>query len=196
MKPRLLFCSGCFALLGCLVLLLIPGFSIGQSDGRSAAYTYTDPAGMVNSNVPLNEISPHAWRHFHRLFPAAAPGENWFASGEGYQVSFVLHGYRYQAYFDQRGGYRYSLHYYSGKDMPGNPGAMLTRDFPDFKIDVVTEITDGEKTIYLVKMANASAIRTLSVCDGKIEVVDEMTNGGLTGDPTAASSPNSTRRDR
>ncbi|HVS98074.1 MAG TPA: hypothetical protein VHE54_16375 [Puia sp.] len=189
MKTRVLLRNGCFA------LLLLPYFSFGQYD-KPAVYTYADPAGTIASNVPLNQISTRAWRHFHRLFPAAGAGEYWFASGEGYQVSFVQHGCRYQAWFDPRGGYRYSLHYYTGRDMPGDPGNTIARDFPDFKIDVVTEITDGEKTIYLVKMVNASAIRTLSVCDGKIEVIDELTNGGQTGSPTVAISPISIRSDR
>jgi len=54
---------------------------------------------------------------------------------------------------------------------------MIGRRFPDYRIDVVTEITDGEKTIYLVKLVNASCIRTLSVCDGKMEIIEDLTNG-------------------
>ncbi|HEV9037897.1 MAG TPA: hypothetical protein VGQ51_14780 [Puia sp.] len=86
----------------CLGLLLVPCFSSGQNDYHLSGYTYNDAHGSINSNVPLNEINPHAWRHFHNLFPGA-DGEYWFASGEGYQVSFIQKGYHYQAYFDQRG---------------------------------------------------------------------------------------------
>ncbi|HXB91716.1 MAG TPA: hypothetical protein VNU72_05485, partial [Puia sp.] len=63
---------------------------------------------------------------------------------------------------------------------------MICRKFPDYRIDVVTEVTDGEKTIYLVKMVNASSIRTLSVCDGKMDIIEELTNGGPMPSPPTA----------
>jgi hypothetical protein len=160
----------------------MPCFSSGQNGYHLAAYAYNNAGNTVNSNVPLNEINPHAWRHFHRLFPGADGGEYWFVSAEGCQVSFTQHGCRYQAWFDPRGAYRYSLHYYMGSEIARDPGELIAKRYPDFRIDVVTEVTDGVKTIYLVKMVNPSAIKTLSVCDGRIEVIEELTNGG----PSAA----------
>ena len=180
MKTSLLF------KIWCVGLLLAPCFSSGQNDYHLTAYTYHDDHGTINSNVPLNEINPHAWRHFHKLFPGADGGEYWFASEEGYQVCFVQSGYHYQAFFDGRGAYRYSLHYYEGKEIPRDPGLAISSRYPDFRIDVVTEVTDGVKTIYLVKIVNASTIRTLSVCDGKMEVIEELTNGGIQGRQTAS----------
>jgi hypothetical protein len=180
MKACLLFKTWCVG------LLLAPHYSSGQHDYHPAAYTYNDAGSTITCNVPLNEINPHAWRHFHRLFPGAQGGEYWFASAEGYQVSFYLNSYHYQAYFDQRGAYRYSLHYYMGSEIPRDPGEMICRKFPDYRIDVVTEVTDGEKTIYLVKMVNASSIRTLSVCDGKMDIIEELTNGGPMPSPPTA----------
>lgn len=171
MKTCLLTRTWCFA------LLLAPCFSSGQSDYHPAAYTYTDAGSTVTCNVPLNEINPHAWRQFHRRFPAADGGAYWFASADGYQVSFLQNGYHYTAYFDQRGAYRYSLHYYLGSEMPRDPGELITRSYPDYQIDVVTEVTDGEKTIYLVKLVNPSSILTVSVCDGKMDVIERLTNG-------------------
>jgi hypothetical protein len=43
---------------------------------------------------------------------------------------------------------------------------------------VVTEIYDGERTSYLVRVVNAVNIKTLAVYDGQIEVMEEMVNGG------------------
>lgn len=172
MKACLLFKTWCAG------LLLAPCFSSGQNDYQLTAYTQTDAHG-IHSNVPLNEINPHAWKHFHKLFPAADGGEYWFASEEGFQVSFIQKGYHYQAFFDQHGAYRYSLHYYEGKEIPREPGQLIAARYPDFRIDVVTEVTDGVKTIYLVKLLNATTLRTLSICDGKIDVIEELTNGGV-----------------
>lgn len=171
MNTGLLFKTWCFG------LLLAPCFSSGQNEDHPAVCTYNDAHGVVSSNVPLNEINSRAWRHFHKLFPGAGSEEHWFASEDGYQVCFLQNGYHYQAYFDGRGAYRYSLHYYEGREIPRDPGQMIAVTYPDFRIDVVTEVTDGVKTIYLVKLVNASTIRTLSVADGKMEVIEELTNG-------------------
>lgn len=170
----------------CVALLLAPCFSFGQM----TAYRYSDVHGAINSNVPLNEINPNAWRHFHKLFPGADGGEYWFASEDGFQVNFMQNGNHYQAFFNGHGVYRYSLHYYAGKEMPRDPGQLIAARYPDFRIDVVTEVTDGVKTIYLVKLVNASTIRTLSVCEGKMEVIEELTNGGSV--VTGGSAPSAT----
>jgi hypothetical protein len=166
--------------------MLMPLITNGQTEYvRTASYTYggpggafTDPGNTLTSNVPLNEINIHAFRHFHRLFPSAADGERWFKSPEGYQVSFLLGAQPNQAYFDHRGLYLYSLKYYEEKEIPHGTGDLIKMKYPDYRIGVVTEITDGEKTFFLVRISNPSFVRTLSVCDGHIDMIEEMVNGG------------------
>jgi hypothetical protein len=99
-------------------------------------------------------------------------------SPDGYQVSFILDGRQCQAYFDRHGAYRYSLKYYQGKEIPRLAGDPIKAKYPGYRIDVVTEITDGEKTFYLVKIVNPVSIKTLSVSDGKIDLLEELTNAG------------------
>ena len=171
---------------------LMPLVTTGQSEyARTASYTYggpgsvsgpgnafNDPGNTLTSNVPLNEINIRAFRRFHRLFPSAADGERWFKSPEGYQVSFLLDAQPHQAYFDRRGVYLYSLKYYGEKEIPRAAGDLIKMKYPDYEIGVVTEITDGEKTFFLVRISNPSFVRTLSVCDGRIDMIEEMINGG------------------
>jgi hypothetical protein len=181
---------------------LIPLVSTGQTGypndqpgyARTASYAYNDsgnarnvtgnarndPGNTVTSNVPLNEINIHAFRHFHRLFRSAAAGERWYKSPEGYQVSFLLDAQPHQAFFDRRGAYLYSLRYYGEKEIPRAAGDLIKMRYPDYRIGVVTEITDGEKTFFLVRIANPSFVKTLSVCDGRIDMIEEMVNGGVT----------------
>jgi hypothetical protein len=154
-------------------LILSPCHSSAQSDTHSAAYSYNDDDNSVTSNVPLNEINPHAWRNFHHLFPNAIGAEKWFSSEEGYKVSFTLRGQQYRAWFGNHGAYRYSLHYYSGKEIPRDPGDLIRRKYPDYQLNIVTEITDGEKTVYLVRLVSDIRIKTLSVCDGEMRVIED-----------------------
>jgi hypothetical protein len=157
----------------CFGLLLVPCVTFGQNDIHAAAYTYNDQGNTISTNVPLNEINSHAWRSFHRLFPGLTGGENWFYSEQGYQVSFTLNGCYYQAFFDQHGSYRYSLHHYAGKEIPREPGDLLKRKYPDYQLNIVTEITDGEKIVYLVRLVSATNIKTVSLCDGEIQLIAE-----------------------
>jgi hypothetical protein len=180
--------KACHLLLLCFFgLILAPALASAQNEYHHAVYTYNEEGTVISSNVPLNEINAHAYRHFHRLFPAGTSGEYWFASIEGYQVSFLLGGRHYQAYFDRRGAFRYSLQYYSGKEIPRGPGDLIRDKYPDYQIDVVTEITDGEKTFYLVKIVSPANIKTLSVADGKIEMLEDLINNR----PVATSNFNS-----
>jgi hypothetical protein len=157
----------------CIGLIFSPCLGFAQNDFHPAAYTYNDEGNAVTSNVPLNEINAHAWRNFHRLFPAASGQENWLSSDEGYKVSFTMQGLQYQALFGNHGVYRYSLHYYPGKEIPREPGELVRRKYPDYQLNIVTEITDGEKTVYLVRLVNPVRIKTVSVCDGELRVVEE-----------------------
>src|SRR6185437_954027 len=51
---------------------------------------------------------------------------------------------------------------------------------------ILTSVALSVKTIYLVRLVNATTLRTLTVCDGKIDVIEELTNGGI--QPTAGTS--------
>jgi hypothetical protein len=162
-------------LMGCLIAMA-PALASAQEGYHPAAYTYNYGESAISSNVPLNEINSHAYRHFQRLFHNGISKEYWFASSEGYRVSFFQEGRHHQAFFDRHGAYRYSLQYYPGNEIPRIPGDLIKVKYPDYSIDVVTEITDGEKTFHLVKIINPVSIKTLSVADGKIDVLEDLTN--------------------
>lgn len=163
-------------LINCVVALFAPVLAIAQENLHPAVSTYNEGGSAISSNVPLNEINSHAYRHFQRLFPSGATNEYWFVSADGYQVSFQLDGRQHQAFFDKHGAFRYALEYYPGKEIPRNSGDLIRANYPDYRIDVVTEITDGEKTFFLVKIISPFSIKTLSVADGKIDVLEELIN--------------------
>jgi hypothetical protein len=178
-------------------LIFVPCVTFGQTTIYPAAYTYNDQGNTISSNIPLNEINSHAWRNFHRLFPTGSGGESWFHSDQGYEVSFILNGSYYQAFFEQRGGYRYSLHHYAGKEIPRGPGDQIKRKYPDYQLNIVTEITDGEKTVYLVRLVSPTNIKTISLCDDEIQVIgeerisDPAQAGGIISNTTALTSQRS-----
>jgi len=171
-------------------LILLPVLAIAQSQyARTTSYDPMEKGAGINragegagitSNVPLNEINIHAFRHFHRRFPAVS-GESWVKSVDGYIVSFMEDASRHQAHFDSRGGFLYTVKYYTGKGLSRDCISSVKKRFPDYAIGVVTEIGNGEKTFYFVRIADNSLVKTLSIVDGKIEVVEDLINGGITG---------------
>jgi len=172
----------------CLGLIFTPCFTSGQNDYHPAAYTHaTGPGNDISCNVPLNELNSRACRHFHRLFRTVTGTEFWIKSPDGYQVDFTMaDGHQRQAYFDLKGFYRYSVKFYSGKEIPREQGDLIRYRFAGYQINVVTEITDGEKIVYLVRIFNPSNVKNVCICEGKIDVLEEMTNGSpIAGDPTA-----------
>jgi hypothetical protein len=170
-------------------LILVPAFlplvahpiQVNRSasePGYSAPLPYSEPGDVFRSNVPLNEINVRAFRHFRHRYAAGATAEYWFKSADGYQVSFNLSGHHQQAFFDLHGIFLYAMKYYDGKDLPRETGKIIKRRYPDYNIDVVTEITDGVKTFYRVQIVNPFFVKTLSVIDDRIEVTEELINGG------------------
>jgi hypothetical protein len=139
---------------------------------------YSDPGNHFSSNVPINELNARAYRRFHRRFREVVSGENWFKSVQGYKVSFVLDAHQEFAYYDPSGGFLYSLRYFDGKEVPGEMGEFVKRRFPGFKIDLVTEVNDGQKTFYTLQIMNPDYVKVLSIVDGRMEILDELSNGG------------------
>jgi len=147
---------------------------------------YSDPGNNFSSNVPINELSPAAYRRFHRRFREVPTGEYWFKYAEGYQVSFTQDQHREFAYFDHSGMFLYSLKYYDGKDLPQDMEWVVKRKFPDYKIDVVTEVNDGQKTFYMLQIVNPDKIKVLTFVDGRIDVINELHNGSANIGPAEA----------
>lgn len=163
------------AILGTVILVSIQ--LSGQSQlGLPASYHINGAGSPMTSNVPLNEINTHAFRHFRKLYPGIS-GESWIKTEEGYIVSFSEHGLRSQVHFDQRGGFLYSVKYYGAADFDRDLAGLINRRYPGYNIEVVTEITDNEKIFYLVKIETSTSLKTISVNDGKLEVIEELVNG-------------------
>jgi hypothetical protein len=161
---------------------------MGQAptDGTGEIVKYSDPGNNFSSNVPINELSPAAYRRFHRRFREVPTGEYWFKYAQGYQVSFTLDQHREFAYFDHSGMFLYSLKYYDGNDLPRDMARVVERKFPDYKIDVVTEVNDGQKTFYMLQIVNPDKIKVLTFVDGRIDVISELHNGSANIGPAEA----------
>ncbi|HEV3412890.1 MAG TPA: hypothetical protein VG101_10440 [Puia sp.] len=154
--------------------------------GTGEGTWYSDPGNNFFSNVPINELSAKAYRRFHRLFREVQTGEYWFKYEQGYQVSFMLDQRHEFAYFDRSGFFLYSLRSYDGKELSKDLTEFVKRRFPDYKIDVVTEVNNGQGTFYMLQIMNPDKIKVLTIADGRIDVVKDLVNGSAKIGPAEA----------
>jgi hypothetical protein len=151
---------------------------------------YSDPGNNFFSNVPINELSAKAYRRFHRRFREVQTGEYWFKYDEGYQVSFMVDQHRETAYYDQQGMFTCSMTSFDAKDLPKDlPRDLMWavhRRFPDYKLNVLTEVNDDQKTYYVLQILNPAYIKVLTVIDGRIDITNELTNGSADIGPAEA----------
>src|ERR1700722_16341589 len=111
--------------------------AVGGGQGAQGQIAmYSDPGNNFFSNVPINELSPRAYRRFHRLFRGVPAGESWFKYEKGYQVSFTLEQHHEFAYFDPSGAFLYSLRYFEGSELSKDMTNFVKSRFPDYKIDI------------------------------------------------------------
>jgi hypothetical protein len=137
------------------------------------------PQHAFESNVPLNEISVKAFRHFQQLFPTGATSEYWFKSPEGYKVSFNLNAHSLLAYFDKHGAFLCSMKYYTQKEIPRETGELVRSKYPDYTIDLVTEVFDGQSTFLRVQICNAASLKILCIFGERIYMTEDLINGGM-----------------
>ena len=136
-----------------------------------------DPGDNFSSNVPINELSTKAYRRFHRRFRDVSTGEYWFKYEDGYKVSFTVDRHHSFAYFNTSGICLYSVRYYGARELSADLREFVKRRFPDYGVDMVTEVNDGQKTFYVLQIMNPDHIKVITIADGRVDTVRELTNG-------------------
>lgn len=169
-----------------LGVLAFPLVVAGQVDRGGTTTTYSGPGNNFFSNVPINELSTKAYRRFHRRFREVSTGEYWFKYDDGYQVSFTIDQHHSFAYFNPGGVFLNSLRYYGASELSKDLREFVKRRFPDYAVDVVTEVNDGMKTFYMLQIMNPENIKVVTITDGRVDIVNELNNGGARIGPAEA----------
>jgi len=136
-------------------------------------------SGNVVADIPRNEVNIHAYRYFYKHWPSVV-GEQWNKTEEGYEASFVERSSCNRVYFNSRGRFLYAYKYYRGEESSPELINQVRMKYPDHSIKLVTEVTDGNKTFYIVNIMNGSSIKNLSIVEGKMELREELINGSPT----------------
>lgn len=173
-KPLVIIAIGSFS-------LLFSGNLMAQGGFKKAIYKESGFIGsdhQVQSNVRLNEINPQAFRHFRKNYPTVDQ-EYWEKTQNGFTAHFKESDRISLAYYDNQGGFLYSVKYFEEADLNSDLQKRLKREYPGFQFDILTEINNETKTVYLVTLKNKYAMKSLLIDQGEIKVIDDLNYAGL-----------------
>jgi hypothetical protein len=139
---------------------------------------FTGSERLIKSNVRLNDINPQAFRHFRKNH-ASVENEYWEKTSKGLIAHFREEDRMSLAYYDNLGTFLYSIKYFEESDLNADLQNRLKREFPGFQFDILTEINNEIKTVYLVTLKNKYAMKSLMIDHGEIRVIDDLNYAGL-----------------
>jgi hypothetical protein len=126
--------------------------------------------------VPLNDINTKALRDFMTSYKNAAD-VRWTILPDGFRVHFYVDGIQTRIFYNKKGNREAMIRYYNEDKLPFAIRYQVKTGFFDFAISQVTEVTAGNKTVYLVKIEDKTSGKTIEVAEGEMEVAEEHLKG-------------------
>jgi hypothetical protein len=181
MNYHKLFCKPLFIITLTSFFLFNAAAIRAQGHGKSNLFKESGFNGSVpqaQSNVRLNEINTLAFRHFHKNNPNVEQ-EFWEKTHQGFIAHFKDSDKSSFAYYDNQGAFLYSVKYFEESDLNIDLQKRLKREYPGFQFDILTEINNEIKSVYLVTLKNKYAMKSLLIDQGEIRVIDDLNYAGL-----------------
>ncbi|HEX4849592.1 MAG TPA: hypothetical protein VFV08_02245, partial [Puia sp.] len=164
-----------------LVFLLLVATTNAKSQGQpspSNNYTYFASSNIIDPPLRMNEINARAMRHFKNHF-LQVDDEIWTRTNDFFVATFTEKGIITKVYYHTHGAFAYYVKYYAAISLNPQTRSMIMKKFPDYSIDVVTEVGNLDAQILFIKIKTSSNIKTLQVLNDNIEVTEEYVNGGI-----------------
>jgi hypothetical protein len=148
--------------------------NLNVSYAKSSAFAYQEENNFFTSNVMLNVISPRAFRHFRRNYPAVSR-EQWSKNNGGFTVSFLdPDSTGFMIHYDAKGRYQNTLMYYQKKHIPLDIGSVVNYLYRDYAVFFVTGMNDGIRTIFDVALVNKKMVKTVEISgEGEVRMVNQ-----------------------
>ncbi len=128
-------------------------------------------ASVLNANA---EISQKALQSFHSVF-GDANHVKWVEYKDNYFVSFMQNDILVKATYDKEGNLLSSMRYYKQQHLPLNILCKVKKDYPSKNIDIVTEVSNLEGTVFFIQLKDNKGWTILkSDQSGNMEVTDKF----------------------
>lgn len=76
-----------------------------------------------------------------------------------------------RTFYDKKGRVRFTISYYSEKELPREVRSIVKPEYYDYTILTVEEVKLNGKSIYLIDMQDSTTIKTVRVADGEMELI-------------------------
>ena len=120
----------------------------------------------------LSEINIKAVRNFARLYKGVEH-THWYNVDNGLIVYFTENGIKGRANYDSDGKWLSTMRAYAEEYLPKDIRAQVKREYYDFSITWVNEITNEKQLYYIVHMQDNSSWKNVMVYDGEMTVVED-----------------------
>jgi hypothetical protein len=127
--------------------------------------------GSFDGNPGIND---KVMRAFHSEYgnPLNA---RWFANPQDDYVVFTQNNIVVRSEYDLQGNQLFALRYFDAKNLPSPVLNNVQGQFPNEKIDIVTEVTTPEGMAYVIQLESKNYLTTLiSDMDGNIAVQSQL----------------------
>jgi len=171
-----------FTRLGSLMLLCaINGAAIAQQAAKAIVYdtpefisNYFESASSQPSIMesPVVYVNTKAVRHFIKSFKQAED-VHWFDAVNGMAAHFTMNGTRSRANYDDKGNWLNTIRTYSESALSKDIRDIVKRRYYDYSVTIVNEITDEQRTAYVIQLEDESTLKTISIYDGDMNVIKE-----------------------
>jgi hypothetical protein len=122
-------------------------------------------------NSPVNQ---KVLKSFHSDF-GYPDNARWSENPGDDYVSFIQNNVMVRADYDRHGDLLYSLRYFDAQLLPEDVLSSITGQFPDEKINVVTEVTTPAGKAYVIQLEDGNGWTILnSDMDGNLTITDKF----------------------
>ena len=160
---------------------LLPLALSAQADpaGQHLAYATTrDNQFLRPVNTRLNDIPAQAYRHLSKNYPQAREAA-WSRVSGGYQARFQENGIMTQVCYDERGAFRQAIRYLEAGQADAELLKKLGRAFPGYQPDIISEINNECRIVYLITLKNQYSMKSVLYREGEFQLIDDLDYAGL-----------------
>jgi len=155
-----------------LIGTLLAGSFVLAQNGVQAQVS--DHATLMNAYA-LN-VEPAAVKASRDLIQRAGDrkDEHWYKAPAGYEAEYTDGAVKAFYLYDKRGNWVYTILTYGEYHLPEEVRAQVKRNFYDFNINWVKEVTEAQTTVYVVHIENDKAWKEVALQDGEMRVLKEF----------------------
>jgi hypothetical protein len=124
----------------------------------------------------LSGIHHRAVKDFQKSFKNIT-NEQWSKLSDGYVASFTADSMQTRVAYNRKGGWEYTMYYYSEKKLPRDVRSMVKSVYYDYTILRVVEIHLDDQPLYIIYIQDETHLKTIGVYNDEMQVIQEYTRG-------------------